>query len=61
MMIGILDKESSMKKLALEHEQLQNKQAMDEREKAVQRAMENCRKELEKPEVKAVFERLADK
>ncbi|WP_205439267.1 hypothetical protein [Helicobacter suis] len=50
-----------MKKLALEHEQLQNKQAMDEREKAVQRAMENCRKELEKPEVKAVFERLADK
>ncbi|WP_163566272.1 hypothetical protein [Helicobacter suis] len=50
-----------MRKLALKHEQLQNKQVMDEHERAFQRAREICRKEFEKPEVRAVFERLADK
>ncbi|WP_163556234.1 hypothetical protein [Helicobacter suis] len=55
-----------MRKLTLKrgqeiNKQLQDEQAMDERKRAVQRARENCRKELEKPEVRAVFERLADK
>ncbi len=55
------DEESLMRKLVLKCKQLQNRQVMNERERAVQRAMENCRKELEKPEVRAVFERLADR
>ncbi len=67
MVAKIRGKESSMRRLSLKHrqevdsKQLQYGQVMSERDKAVQRARENCRKELEKPEVRAVFERLADK
>ncbi len=56
-----LDKESSMRKFTLKHKQLQNRRVMDEHERAFQRAREICRRELEKPEVRAVFERLADR